>query len=121
MWSDHMRLEERSLALHEEIARRLSASPELIEVAKENLARWMERDRGLPPWKEWREILERLLPEIIAVLTALDEKARHLRQSSPFCGILTPRERWRIYESYTVGAYYQGRNARDPSSTSDQE
>jgi hypothetical protein len=109
MWSDHMRLEKRSLALHEEIARRLSASPELIEIAKENIARWVERDGELPPWKEWGEILDRPLPEIIGVLTSRDEKARHLRQSSPFCGILSPRERWRIYESFTVGAYDQGR------------
>jgi hypothetical protein len=109
MWSDHMRLEERSLALHEEIARRLSASPELIEIAKENIARWAERDGELPPWKEWKEILGRPVAEVIRVLRAKDEKARHLRQSSPFCGILSPMERWRIYESFTVGAYYQGR------------
>jgi hypothetical protein len=30
------------------------------------------------------------------------EKARRLRQSSPFCGILTPRERWKIYESFAT-------------------
>jgi hypothetical protein len=109
MWSDHMRLEERSLALHEEIARRLSASPKLIEIAKENIARWVEKDGELPPWKEWREILDRPLTEIIGALTSRDEKATHLRQSSPFCGILSPRERWRIYESFTIGAYYEGR------------
>lgn len=55
MWSDHMRLEERSLALHSEIARRLSAHPELLETAKKNLARWVERDgeflRGENGWK----------------------------------------------------------------------
>lgn len=108
MWSDHMRLEERSIALHEEISRRLSARPELLEIAKENIARWIERDGEIPPWGEWKEILSRPVLEIIEVLRSRDEKARHLRQSSPFCGLLTPRERWRIYESYAVGAYYQG-------------
>lgn len=108
MWSDHMRLEERSMALHEEIARRLSACPELLEVAKDNIARWIKRDGEISPWAEWKEILSRPLTEIINVLLSRDEKARHLRQSSPFCGLLTPRERWRIYESFTVGTYYQG-------------
>lgn len=109
MWSDHIRIEERSLALHAEIAERLAACPELLETAKLNIDRWIERDGEIRPWKEWREILGRPLPEIIHVLVSPDENARRLRQSSPFCGLLTPRERWRIYESFTVGAYYQGR------------
>jgi hypothetical protein len=108
MWSDHTRLEERSIALHEEVARRLSACPELIGIAKENIARWIERDGEIPPWKEWKEILDRPLSEIIDVLLSRDERARHLRQSSPFCGFLAPRERWCIYESFTIGAYRQG-------------
>jgi len=109
MWSDHMRIEERSLALHAEIAKRLAAHPELLETARQNVARWIERDGEIPPWKEWREILKRPLSDIRQVLVSKDEDARSLRQSSPFCGLLSPRERWRIYESFTVGAYYKGR------------
>lgn len=91
MWSDHMRLEERSLALHSEIARRLSARPELLDTAKKNLARWIERDGEIPPWREWGEVLSRSLQEITDILVSRDERATHLRQSSPFCGLLTPR------------------------------
>lgn len=109
MWSDHRRLEARSLALHEVIAGKLAANPEVLKIAKKNIARWIERDGEIPPWREWKEILVRPLPLIIDVLLSQDEKATSLRQSSPFCGLLTPRERWRIYESFTVGAYYQGR------------
>lgn len=108
MWSDHMRLEARSLALHEVIAGRLAANPGLLEIAKGNIARWIERDGEIPPWREWKEILARPLPDIIDVLLSRDERATNLRQSSPFCGLLTPHERWRVYESFTVGAYYQG-------------
>jgi hypothetical protein len=90
------------------IARRLFARPELLEIAKENLARWMERDGEIPPWRAWRHILSQPVAEVIEVLLSRDEKARHLRESSPFCGLLTPKERWRIYESFTVRAYYQG-------------
>jgi hypothetical protein len=106
MWSDHKRVEERSLALHEEIARRIRTNPELIMTANRNLERWMQRDGEKAVWREWKEILERPLSEIMDFLVSDDENGRRLRQSSPFCGILTPGERWAIYESFTVGTYY---------------
>jgi hypothetical protein len=107
MWSDHKRLEDRSLALHREIAERLEQNPELIEIAKANLERWAARDGDLPVWREWREILNKPLALIIAILRSDDETSKRLRQSSPFSGILSPRERWNIYESFTIGAYYK--------------
>lgn len=108
MRSDHERLEDRSLALHKEIAKRLSENPQLIQVAKANLERWVARDGDLPVWREWREILNGPLTKVVSMLISDDEESKRLRQSSPFCGILAPRERWRIYESFTVGAYYKG-------------
>jgi len=108
MWSDHRRLEERSIALHREIAMRIHANPELLKIAKKNLDRWIKRDGEIPVWFEWQKVLSRPLAQIAALLVSPDERGRYLRQSSPFCGILTPRERWKIYESFTVGAYYQG-------------
>lgn len=108
MWSDHRRLEDRSLALHKEIAKRLEENPQLIEIAKANLERWALRDGDLPVWRQWREILNGPLSQVITALLSEDEDCKRLRQSSPFCGILTPRERWDIYESFTVGAYYKG-------------
>lgn len=108
MWSDHERLEDRSLALHKEIAKRLSENPQLIEIAKANLERWVARDGDLPVWREWRELLNGPLSQVIPTLVSDDEVCKRLRQSSPFCGILAPRERWHIYESFTVGTYYKG-------------
>jgi hypothetical protein len=106
MWSDHIRVEERSVALHQNIAHLVRANPEHVTTAKKNLERWTQRDGDKAVWREWREILERPLPEIMKFLISDDENGRRLRQSSPFCGILTPKERWAIYESFTVGAYY---------------
>ena len=106
MWSDHKRVEARSLALHKEIAGRIRTNPELVMTAKKNIERWIQRDGEKAIWGEWNEILERPLIEIMGFLVSDDENGRRLRQSSPFCGILTPRERWAIYESFTVGAYY---------------
>lgn len=106
MWSDHKRIEERSLRLHQEIARRLEKDPHLLQIAKGNLLRWMARDGEIPVWREWREILNGPLSQVLNVLLSSDQKAARLRQSSPFCGILSPRERWKLYESFTIGAYY---------------
>ena len=109
MYSDHMRIEERSIALHREIARRLHIKPELLGVARNNLERWIQRDGVIPGWTEWKKILEKSEEDLLAFLFSRDEKARQLRQSSPFCGILTPRERWKIYEAFSTGTYYQSR------------
>lgn len=108
MESDHNRLEERSLALHREIVKRLEKNSQLIEIAKANIERWTKREGDLPVWREWRGILNRPLSQVISVLLSNDEESKRLRQSSPFSGILAPRERWDIYESFTVGAYYKG-------------
>jgi hypothetical protein len=106
MGTDHKRIEERSLELHKEIARRLQAHPQLLQIAKENLIRWIARDGEIPVWREWSEILNRPLSQVLSVLLSPDERGVRLRQSSPFCGILSPRERWKIYESFTIRAYY---------------
>jgi hypothetical protein len=55
------------------------------------------RFRQLPSgWKilhrPWREIREILLDE--------SENGQRLRQNDPFCGILTPQERWAIYRAF---------------------
>ena len=107
MWSDHMRIEQRSLALHQVISQHLRENPDLLQIARNNLERWVKRDGEIPPWKEWKEILRKPLTQIVDVIVSKTEKGRQLRQSSPFCGVLTPKERWKIYESFTIGAYYQ--------------
>lgn len=107
MPSDHERIEQRRIALHREIVERIEANPALIHIARENLERWIRQNGEIPVWREWKDILERPLAEILDLLVSEEENARRLRQSSPFCGILTARERWRVYESFTVGAYYQ--------------
>ncbi len=92
----HRVAEQRSLALHAEVARRLLEHPELVLRARARLDAW--QGSGAPLWwmVEWREILSRPIPEIAAVLTDPGQHACDLRQCSPFAGALEPRERWRI-------------------------
>jgi hypothetical protein len=56
--SDHNRLDERSLALHELVARKVQAAPALLDKARGNVRRWQEAS-GSPSLAlaEWEQIL----------------------------------------------------------------
>ncbi len=92
---DHRLIDERSLAFDRLIAAKLSLDPALLDKARLNLSRWLETsdNRSVPDLPEWRRLLDGPLAEILALLESTDERATRLRQSSPFCGILTPAER----------------------------
>lgn len=93
----HQHAEERSLALHREVARRLRDRPELLDTARERVRSWLETGRVSPFWAEaWSEALDGTLDEVIARITDPSEHARDLRQTSPFAGALDPRVRWKI-------------------------
>jgi hypothetical protein len=102
MMLTHAQIEERSILLHRVIAHRVSENPAFLEVARANLRRWVGRDGERLYWTEWEKLLKGPLDDILAFMVSPSEKARRLRQSSPFCGILTSRERWKIYESFTA-------------------
>lgn len=79
----HERLEQRSLAFHRAVAEKLQLRPELLPVAMANLDRWANR------------------------------QVRELQQSTPFDGILEPKERWRVYDTFESGTHHTGgRDAR---------
>jgi len=102
VYSDHQRLDARSLAMHCIVARKLLADPGLIAQARSTLARW--RAQAVEPvpsyFSEWRRILEGGVEEIAAFLASMREDATRLRQSSPFTNLLTPEERARIFEAF---------------------
>ncbi len=107
VYSDHTRLDERSLALHRLIARKLAANPALLDKARENLRRW-RKSSGSPSlaFAEWAQILTNPVDQVAQFLEERSERATRLRQSSPFCGILTETERRAIYESYSTRTYH---------------
>jgi hypothetical protein len=99
----HEWIDQRSLALDRAVAEKLRAEPALVDRARETLGRWLEQRRAaVPPvLLEWREILAHWpLARILDLLTSADEDPRRLRQSSPFCGILSPEERLAILKDY---------------------
>ena len=94
----HALLDARRLATHREIAKRIDADPTLLGKALGNIERWSRQMGRTPPaLAEWQGLL-RTLPweRIRPLLVQDDEESRRLRQSSPFVGILTQRERMEI-------------------------
>lgn len=112
IYSDHSRLDERSLALHRLVAEKVLANPALLDKARGNVRRWQE-SRGSPSLAlaEWEQILTGTPDQVARFLAERSEKATRLRQSSPFTGILTEPERLAIYESHSTRTYHPRRQS----------
>lgn len=103
----HQVIDLRNIEIGRIIAEKLRKQPELLDLAKGNLERWIAQSNGAPPpaHLEWKGILERMqLMEIMELLTQDSENAKRLRQSNPFAGVLTPQERWNVLKAYETGS-----------------
>jgi hypothetical protein len=97
----HERIDRRSLALHRAIAEKLRSNPALLVIARDNLDRWsLAHGRSQPYWDAWREILDQPLGDVLDLMLEDSERMTAMRQATPFAGILTPHERWTIYEQF---------------------
>ena len=96
----HEWIDRRSLALHDAVAAKLEAQPELLDLARANLQRWL-RLNPAPALHEWAHLLDSLsVPALVGLLRSVDERSTRLRQSSPFAGCLTAQERQAILNDY---------------------
>jgi hypothetical protein len=97
----HEQIDQRSLAMARAIVAKIDHDPARAGLAKarETCSRWYQ-EHPLTAIREWLEILDQPWEQIRAVLLDESEEGQRLRQSDPFCGILTPRERWEIYRKY---------------------
>lgn len=92
----HRSAERRSIALHASIGDRLDAAT--LARARARVDDWL-RDGGPPPpaaARAWRSLLDQPHDVLAAALVRDDEAMRNLRQNTPFAGVVTPAERWRI-------------------------
>ena len=97
----HEAIDRRSLRLAEMVAERIDADPSRrgLERARAVCARW--RSPGEPAAVlEWAALLTQPWETVRPVLLERSPRGQRLRQSSPFCGILTPRERWQAYREF---------------------
>ena len=92
----HEKTDQRSVQLHRVIAEKLRAQPELLEIAMQNIERQLS-GRSRRYAEAWRELLARPVAEWLPRLSEDSEEMRAMRQSTPFAGILSAKERWRVY------------------------
>jgi len=101
------RSDERSMALHKEIAKKLRSNPSLWDIPKKNLMRWKKSKGGLTlAFLEWDCMFRKNTKEqILSLLESDSEESMRLRFSSPFTGILNDNERKMIFEAYSIKRY----------------
>lgn len=97
----HDQIDQRSLALARAVVEAIDRDPARsgLERARSTCERWLLESPS-PAVDEWSRILKRAWEEIRPFLLDPGEEGRRLRQSNPFCGILSPRERWEIYRRF---------------------
>ena len=95
--------------MHGAIAARLREAPELVRIALDNLQRWSGSARRSGAYLDrWRELLALPLEELLVLIQEDSEAMRAMRQSSPFAGVLRPKERWEIYDAFAGGTRDSG-------------
>jgi hypothetical protein len=95
--------EERSIAMHRRIAEQMRGEPAILERARERVLDWARTGSvGASYAQAWRAALALDIDVLCALLVDPGERARMLRQVSPFAGAIDPRERWSIWRQ--VGA-----------------
>lgn len=94
----HRVVELQSLAYHRLVADRLT--PDVLDRAAAQLQRWERTGRIHKKWAdEWRRVLDKPLEDVQKVLRSNSVRAKELRQTSPFVGLLTEQERKRLLEA----------------------
>jgi hypothetical protein len=91
----HQWLDMVNLEMCRAIVKRIRRNPRLMRIPRANLQRWRKRNRGLAQaQREWEMILKRHPTErILEILTQENDEGQRLRQSDPFVGILSEKER----------------------------
>ncbi len=100
----HKNIDDRSLALAKQIVAQIDQDPQRkgLLKAQATCKRWQiiltGREKACAD--EWALILQTPWEKIRSILLDPAPKATRLRQNSPFCGVLTNKERWKIIKEY---------------------
>jgi hypothetical protein len=99
---DHQVIDRRSLEFDRRIVARLRENPALVGTARANLRRWLETasPAARRTLREWQALLDGPFAELLATMEGEDERSTRLRQSSPFCGVLSRDERLAILKRF---------------------
>ena len=77
------------------VAQKIRRNPKLMRIPRGNLRRWKKKLRPWPPaFREWEYILKnKSLEATLEILTQDNDEGQRLRQSDPFAGVLSEKER----------------------------
>jgi len=97
----HQDIDQRSLDLARKIVAIIEGQCDRqgLAQARNVCERWI-RVQDSPPVREWHLLLQQPWFVIRERYTDPGEEGRRLRQNSPFCGILDPRERWDFFRRW---------------------
>ena len=98
----HEEIDQRSLAMHRLVASRIFRDPELFQKARATLARWRATVSiaSQPYLEEWECLMNQGIESCLAVAVEDSQRAAALRQSSPFSGVLSNRERFAFLKAW---------------------
>ena len=101
----HDLIDRRSLELNRLVAEKIRRQPELMDSVRSRLERTLRESRlsesSKDALREWQIILStHSLNEVLEILTEDSDEGQRLRQSSPFSGILSQRERLEVFRHY---------------------
>jgi hypothetical protein len=96
----HLFIDRRNLQLAQVLVSKIDINPDAgVKKAQEVCTRWKKSGHN-GTIDEWLAILSHPWNVIKSILLDPSENGCRLRQSNPFCGILSPQERWTIYRSF---------------------
>lgn len=106
----HQEIDERSLALHRLVAEKIRETPQLFDKAKATLARWRTTvcAASQPHLAEWEHLMDQGIDASLTVAIEDSPRATALRQSSPFSGLLSNRERFIFLKTWSRDHAAQG-------------
>lgn len=98
----HQDIDRRSLALHCMVAERVRDNPALFEKARVTLMRWRETVcvASQPYLEEWERLMNEGIEASLSVAVEDSQRGAAMRQSSPFSGVLTNRERFAFLKQW---------------------
>ena len=98
----HQKIDSRSRALAIAVADELRRQPVLVDVARKNIAAWMKTSSSgvRSTLEEWDDALKGSTEQVLELLTGEGERAVRLRQSNPFAGVLSSKQRTEILNRF---------------------
>lgn len=100
---DHLQIDQRSLAMHRLMADKIRRHPALFDNVKSTLSGWRASvcQSSQPYLEEWERLVQQGMEACLAVAEENSERATAMRQASPFCKVLTNKERFAFLNSWS--------------------